>query len=482
MKKSIVLLIAIVMLTGCGVTNSMTENAVQPITFEDPEFENIIRQKINKLEGDITSDAMDKITSLEIKGEQVHSIQGVENCRNLCELVVDSTQVSDFSFVNKLEDLNVFTINNQSVDSTPEFTKCSTMLEINYQKCQINKLSSIMPNVNTVCFTDCTINDFTNQGTPKKVNRLIFSAYNILSLRGISEVYSAVELSIKDSTIESFGEGRMDELSTISLENVKFDNGLESSGVIPQSKQEMKCSITNCSLNKLKGIDKLLGKNEISSLNLSGNNTKDIAGIEQINNLNLLELDLRNNDIRDLSPLCTVLSNVVYLAGNNHIISYSPVADFEGEYLNYVESYSGVDFSIPKSEITFCIIVDGSYNYNEKFEVSPIEIKGQDIFVSPKYFLERFDYNNKVSKDKITLWKNDTKITFINQGRTMIYQGKKYESPYPAVVKNNVTYIPIKYFVEKLGGSIKKSKTSQKNYDYEIYLPKEITNQREGNV
>ena len=54
----------------------------------------------------------------------------------------------------------------------------------------------------------------------------------------------------------------------------------------------------------------------------------------------------------------------------------------------------------------------------------------------------------------------------------MSYHGKTYTSPYPACIKDGVTYIPFKFVVKKLGGSVNKTKnTYLRLSDYEFTLP-----------
>lgn len=389
MKKLCILLMLSFLLVSCG----LQEKESQGITFSDKQFEEVIRNNLNKSEGIITKADMCKVTSLKISGINIKNIQEIEYCNNLSALYLDNTKIDFQNVLTKLNKLTDVEIVNQEITDLSFLNACNL-------------------------------------------------------------------------------------LKTLKIDHCNFSGDLSTCGSHLSSEQLTRCVITHTNLKTLTGIGSFIGDSKIKYLTLNNNRLTSIDGIQNIKNLDFPVIDLRNNKLTDLAPLCTVKCNRLLIKGNN-IYTYSPVADLTGDEMLFYEGEESSDFIVPKSEIVFCVITDEFGGENIKFDRSPVQIENQEIFVSPKYFLYNFGFSYEITKNSILLSNGKTDIRFTNQGRTMIFEGKKYTSPYPAYKKDGVVYVPIRFVVEKLGGKIKESKREEdeiRTEDYQIVLPDKFLN------
>ena len=76
------------------------------ITFEDANLEAVVRNSINKPEGDILSTDVSELTQLDASDKNISSLSGIENLTALTILDLDSNQISDLSPLSRLTALN----------------------------------------------------------------------------------------------------------------------------------------------------------------------------------------------------------------------------------------------------------------------------------------------------------------------------------------------------------------------------------------
>lgn len=197
------------------------------------------------------------------------------------------------------------------------------------------------------------------------------------------------------------------------------------------------------------------------SIDLGNNQLTSIDGLQRCYN-SIVIMRIEGNPIKDLTPMCKIHCEEFYMAGNSKPHSYSPVS--------YIDA---CDFEYPKGFISFLI----KDHHTCLMDRDPVRIKGQDIYVSPKYLLYWLGFTCDIKSDRITLNREEVNLLFTNKGRTMTYKGKSYTSPYSPYVKEGVTYIPIKFMVNKLGGKLKRTYGPDEYNEettYEITLPKEF--------
>ena len=124
MKRSNLLLplVAMFLLIAIGLTSSCGDPTSPDISelFEDPNFEALIREVLDKPEGEITAGDMLSITRLAGNFREITNISGIEYCVNLANLSLSSNQIDDIAPLSELRDLKeLFLSSNQISDIGP---------------------------------------------------------------------------------------------------------------------------------------------------------------------------------------------------------------------------------------------------------------------------------------------------------------------------------------------------------------------------
>ena len=113
--KFLALLVLIISLaitmTACDMGNDIVdevEDETEVVEFEDSNLEEVIRDKINKPEGDILLDDVLDIEELEAPGKDIESIEGIQHLSNLKTLYLGGYYDSDAGEMkyNKISDIS----------------------------------------------------------------------------------------------------------------------------------------------------------------------------------------------------------------------------------------------------------------------------------------------------------------------------------------------------------------------------------------
>ena len=423
------------LLVGCSSeeTKQPTKSSNPVINFEDQEFEKIIRAAVRKNTEQITQRDMEGIDSLDINGNKVTSISEIKYCKNIIQLFITSPHVAESQDFKEFKKLKKILLRYQIIDNLSMLNCCNDLSEISIENCTINGVD------------------------------------------GIGDKDKLKKITIKNSKIKQLFTQpvNMKKLTSFTVMHSQFNAGLDQCKTLPKTEKRININLSYNNIVDYDWLETFIGDNKVRWLNLSHNEIKSLDAMINQNQPyssddDRIFLNIKHNKIVDLSPLCTVNIAWLLLRGNKNILSYSPVSSFTSDSIG---PEPACDFDVP----TNCLVLDYKYKgfYSTcNMDRTPINKKGQDIFISPKYFLYVCGYNYEEKGDKFTLSNKKNKIVFSNQGRTMSYHGKTYTSPYPACIKDGVTYIPFKFVVKKLGGSVNKTKnTYLRLSDYEFTLP-----------
>jgi len=134
-----------------GLTNTTTKSievqqASTIVTFQDANFESLIREVIIKPNGDITDADMLTITNLDGIGRNISNISGIEYCLNLKELDLSDNQIIDISALSGLTNLKKLTlIDNNIIDisALSGLTNIVWLLLVHNQIVDIGSLSGL---------------------------------------------------------------------------------------------------------------------------------------------------------------------------------------------------------------------------------------------------------------------------------------------------------------------------------------------------
>ena len=113
------------LLITIGLTSSCVDRVsldivVDSVDFEDPNFEALIREVLDKPEEEITAEDMLTITKLRGSQREIINISGIEKCVNLTELNLTGNSIGDIAPLSDLRDLKeLFLSSNQISDIGP---------------------------------------------------------------------------------------------------------------------------------------------------------------------------------------------------------------------------------------------------------------------------------------------------------------------------------------------------------------------------
>lgn len=89
--------------------------ASQDVRFPDAMVEQIVRETLNKLEGDISAEDMLGLTALDMTGQGIRSLSGLEFARNLKTLEASSNHIADLSPLAGLSKLQYLDLGNNDI-------------------------------------------------------------------------------------------------------------------------------------------------------------------------------------------------------------------------------------------------------------------------------------------------------------------------------------------------------------------------------
>ncbi len=245
--------------------------------------------------GDITPEAMEKITKIDVRNKEVSTFEGLQYAINLNEILLSNTKTRDISFLKVFEKL--------------EYLDASTN----------------------------TIEDFSVLNEVLTLKHLYLNNTNLSNANDISKLLSLKTLQAKNTDlIDIYPFKALTSLATLSLRNCKINNfsyfkilrALSSLDLYgcknnPNESFELNSENTYSYLNigntDFSKIERLSGY-EISNLVISHNELSSLEGITQIRNLKILSANNNNLDHVDYLAALEVV-NLKTLNLNSNLIN-----------------------------------------------------------------------------------------------------------------------------------------------------------------
>jgi len=142
LQKSLILLLLIALLLGLFVVSLIVDRTVQ---FSDPNLELEIRRLLNNYSKPIYQSQLLSFIELDLSGEQIADLSGLEHFRNLEVLNLENNFVEDLSPLQTLTNLTVLNLSNNGV-STLESVQFDVLTHLNLVELTLNSyevLSSV---------------------------------------------------------------------------------------------------------------------------------------------------------------------------------------------------------------------------------------------------------------------------------------------------------------------------------------------------
>ncbi|MFW6306326.1 MAG: leucine-rich repeat domain-containing protein, partial [Bacillota bacterium] len=386
------------------------------ITFEDSNLEYVVRDAINKPEGDIYKTDVQEITTISIHptGEApigVSSLKGIENLVNLEQIYLNSTGgISDLSPLSGLEELIYISINGNKVT---DLSPLRNLTNLNILHLSYNEISDISPLSNLTGLTELSlydnqIKDITPLSSLKNLTYLKLGRNQISDISALSNLNKLDYLSLFFNQIEDISP----------LTNVTSLAGL------------------NLAENEISDIDPLANLSNLSSISIYQNQIRDISALSNLNNLDnlyiehnlindisplsglekLTELHLENNQISDISPLSNLNLNRLFI-DNNQIRDIQPLLNLNTTRISIQENYLDISEGSEDMEVINELENNGCWvQYSPQKEANDELLEFEVLSEIPKDLKEKVENLSTLRGFKVLKSEGDTSYIYIGSG------------------------------------------------------------------
>jgi len=262
-----------------------TTDFLVDVTFEDPEFERVIRETLG-IEKDLLSYYdLQKLRTLDLSSVDVNNISGIEHALNLEQLIINKP-VGNYELIADLKNLKHLEMSHSNLDSI-KFLEQLTLLEsLNLSYNSITDISVIKP--------------------MKNLSVLDISRNKISDVSALIDLTQLTSLYIESNYIADYNVlgTFLDQITETDIFIVYFND--------PSLNQAVKDQ-----LNKQSGVITDRDLKSIKRLNASGYDIYDLGGIELLENL--IELELDDNRLIELKPLEKLSDLQILKLKNNQI-------------------------------------------------------------------------------------------------------------------------------------------------------------------
>lgn len=287
------------------------------IQFEDKNFEDAIRNKLNIHDRDIYYSDVKNITSLDLTNQDIKSIKGLENFVHLKSLDLSYNEVgynkSDcLSPITRLDELENLNLSHNQIEDVSYISNLVNLKELNLSDNNISD-SDLDHSRNMYKDTDESDYDETSDNVFKKLTHItsldlsnsILDDYSsnknrISDISNLKDMTSLLSLNLNGNDVSSLDD----------LKNLTNLNTLK---------------LSDTDLSDLDFIEKLTG---ITYLDISNNSSIDSDDLNSLKNLTGLKyLNASNDKIDDVSSLSGLTHLTTLYIEDNPIKDYTPILD-----------------------------------------------------------------------------------------------------------------------------------------------------------
>ena len=213
-------------------TIEMEDAKIKYIDIEDINLIKAINRTLNKenLNSNITKEDMELITELDISGENIESLNGIEYAINLVDLNISNNNISDISFVSKLSKLERLNASDNNISDISCIATLTNLIELD------------LSNVVRLSHTDSLegksnkIEDISYISNLKKITKLNLSNNIINDIKPLINLNNLINLDLSGNSI-------------IDISNIKNISSLEILRVSNQLVKLDSIKLTDTALN-----------------------------------------------------------------------------------------------------------------------------------------------------------------------------------------------------------------------------------------
>jgi Leucine-rich repeat (LRR) protein len=325
---------------GLKSLDSVSVNIEIYISLQDQALENIVRTKIDKLDGQLYSSDVDSITVLRAVDKDIISLVGLEYFTSLYDLNLDQNDISDISPISSLSSLHKLYLQGNPLSEISPLSNLVSLQILDLGWCYISDITSLsnltsLTSLNlfmTINITDISpLSGLTNLTSLELyenkitdlaplaglVNLVILDlGYNeIIDISALSNLTMIEELNLG----ENF---RINDISALSGMSNMRELFLHLNQIVDISALSGMTELRRITLhyNGVSDISPLSNSTLLEDLDIPDNNVQDISILSNLSNLN--KIDLKGNDVFDIYPL---VENLDFANGDEVDFSDNPL-------------------------------------------------------------------------------------------------------------------------------------------------------------
>ncbi len=116
---------------------------IQGVIIPDPNLRLAVRNATGIRVGNITPEAMEKLTSIDVRNKEITTFQGIEYAPNLTHLYIGNTKTRDISFLKHLANLKLLDLNSNNIDDFSFLSSLGKIQTLYLNSTNLSNLSHI---------------------------------------------------------------------------------------------------------------------------------------------------------------------------------------------------------------------------------------------------------------------------------------------------------------------------------------------------
>ena len=406
-KKRVVstLLLAVMVTPLTSVTNLQTVIKAQTqteVTIKDKALENALKKAIaDKKHQNVSSitkiykEDLEMLDfSLELNDENIKSLEGVENCKNLKKLWFKNLNVTDFSKVKYLTNVKEIYFENLNKDADISAISNLTNLEnITFENLKLKTYPNSLSNLTKLKEIIMRNTNFKNVSSLKNLTNL---EKLTITGQGLSYPHNEKEEQLTDENIKD-----LSTLTGLTLLNLSHNQITDLSSIKNLTKLDHLSLDDNNNLESLDPIKDLIKLEELSFSLTKVNSLKPLENLKNLKTLRFIRLNQYGPENIDLTPLTNLTKLNYFDASHANISDVTALKGKTFEALN-IDNNKIKDFSVIKDELEK-FKKDNNYQENQMVD----KLKVQWIYHELKNINDKVDLTLKDENGTVEQITND---------------------------------------------------------------------------
>lgn len=346
------------------------------IEFTDPILEEVVRGKINRPSRSLFRHQLSGVVELDLSGQEISSLNGIENIKNLRSLDLSATGITDFAPISRLSKLEWLDLSNSGFSDVKVIRNLKKLVYLDLSQNQISDITPlrgldrlvILMLANNVIHNIDVFYSLNRLQTLDLQNNQLSDIEAVGVLAGLTDLRLGGNQISETDTIRKLTQLKYLDLSECNIDDASMVENLTGLKTLNLQGNDIydvtkfsnltNLEILNLRGNKIRDITGLGALHQLKSLNLRENQISEITALARLKNLKYLNLH-SNSSIRDISPLSELKSLEKLILRNipvgDQIVEIQDLTQLE--YLN-IRNCSISDFSVIVSLMKRGVLLD----------------------------------------------------------------------------------------------------------------------------